>query len=137
MTADPLQFVEQALTLIAPFVLLYVAIMLALRYQAVGMLLALVGVGGIVWGSWYLMGALSPENRSNDLKDIAVAFGIAAILTGGLLMVTGVWTGTIAAKRGNALAPPQNIVREGLCRAGGCSVSGAASGLAGNVRICR
>lgn len=92
MTADRLQLVEQALKLIAPFVLLYVVVMLALRYQAVGMLLALAGVGGIVWGSWYLMGALSPENRSNDLKDIAVAFGIAAILSGGLLMVTGVWT---------------------------------------------
>ena len=100
--SDSLQFARQLLPLVAAIVLLYVVIKLALRYQVVGVLLALARVGVIVWGSWYALGALSPENRSNELKDIGVAFGIAAILGGGLLIVTGVWTGTIAEKRKRA-----------------------------------
>ena len=96
---DALEFARQLLPLVAAFVLLYVLITLALRYRMVGVLLALAGVAGIVWGSWYVLGALSPENRSNELKEIAIAFGIAAIVGGGLLTLFGVWSGTIAAKR--------------------------------------
>ena len=105
--SDPLQFARQLLPLVAAIVLLYVVIKLALRYQAVGVLLALAGVGVIVWSSWYVLGALSPENRSNELKEIAITFGIAAVVGGGLLTLFGVWTGTIAAKRKAARSSPE------------------------------
>src|SRR6476620_9897233 len=97
--SDALDFARRLLPLVAACVLLYVVIMLARRYRVVGVLLALAGVGGIVWGSWYVLGALSPENRNNELREIAIAFGIAAIVGGGLLTLFGVWSGTIAAKR--------------------------------------
>ena len=105
--SDALDFARQLLPLVVAFVLLYVVIMLARRYRVVGVLLALAGVGGIVWGSWYVLGALSPENRSNELKEIAIAFGIAAVVSGGLLTLFGVWTGTIAAKRKAARSSPE------------------------------
>jgi hypothetical protein len=105
--SDPLQFGQHALPLVAAFALLFVVVVLALRYQVVGVLLALAGVGGMVWGSWYVLGALSPENRSNELKDIAIAFGIAGIVGGGLLTLFGVWTGTIAASGKAARTSPK------------------------------
>ena len=118
--SDPLQFARQSLPLVAAFVLLYVVVMSALRYQVVGVLLALAGAGGIVWGSWYVLAALSPENRSNELKDVAITFGIAAIVGGGLLTLFGLWTRSVAAKRKAARTSPVQRPWRAL-RAGGCA----------------
>ena len=105
--SDALDFARQLLPLVAAFALLFVVVVLALRYQVVGVLLALAGVGGMVWGSWYALGALSPENRSNELKEVAIAFGIAAIIGGGLLTLVGARSAAIAAKGKAARTSPK------------------------------
>ena len=60
---DPLQFARMLLTSLAPLVAFYLVILVAVRYQAVAVVVALAGVAVTAAGLWYLMGALSPENR--------------------------------------------------------------------------
>ena len=99
-----MQLARQFLTLVTPFVLLFAVLWVALRYEAVAVVVALAGVAGTAWGLWYLMGALSPDNSTNELRELGVAFGIAPTVAGGLLVVAGVWTGTVAATRRRARA---------------------------------
>jgi hypothetical protein len=104
---DPLQFARMLLTSLAPLVAFYLVILVAVRYQAVAVVVALAGVAVTAAGLWYLMGALSPENRiGNQWYELGVFFGAAGTLAGGALIATGVWTGTIAAKRKRARSSP-------------------------------
>ena len=56
-------------------------------------------------------GVLSPENRSNELKGVAITFGIAAIVGGGLLTLVGAWSAAIAAKGKAARTSPKQTSR--------------------------
>ncbi len=97
-----MQLARQFLTLVIPFVVLYAVLWSALRYEAVAVVVALVGVAGTAWGLWCLHGALSPENSTNEWRELGVGIGVAATVTGALLVVAGFWTGTVAAKRRRA-----------------------------------
>ena len=104
---DPLQFARMLLTALAPLVAFYLVILMAARYQSVAVVVALAGVAVTAGGLWYLALALSPENRiGNQWYELGVFLGAAATLAGGLLLVTGLWTGTIAAKRKRSRSSP-------------------------------
>ena len=99
-----MQLARQFLTVVTPFVILCAVLWLALRSEAVAVVVAFAGVAGTAWGLWYLHGALSPDNSTNELRELGVGIGIAATVTGGLLVIAGLWTGTVAAKRRRARA---------------------------------
>lgn len=103
---DPLQFARVLLTSLAPFVVFCLVILAAARYEAVAVVVALAGVVVTAGGLWYLVLALSPENRSNQWYELGVGIGTAGALAGGVLVALGLWTGTIAAKRKRARSFP-------------------------------
>ena len=60
---DPLQFARMSLTALAPLVVFSLVILMAAGYEAVAVVVALAGVVVTAGGLWYLVLALSPENR--------------------------------------------------------------------------
>jgi pilus assembly protein TadC len=103
----PMQFARMLVASLAPLVVVYLVILMALRYQAVAVVVALAGVAVTGLGLWYLVAALSPENRvGNQWYELGVLFGAAGTLAGGVLIALGVWTGIIAAKRKRARSSP-------------------------------
>ena len=55
----------------------------------VGALFSACGAVGLAVGLNYLLGALAPENRSNELRELGVALGIAAVTLSAVLGLGG------------------------------------------------
>jgi hypothetical protein len=66
---------------------------------AVGWLLTLGGGAGLVWGLYYLLSALAPENRTNELRELAIALGIAAAALSAAVGIAGLFMVNAGSRR--------------------------------------
>jgi hypothetical protein len=57
---------------------------------AVGVVLAVAGAAGALWGLVLLRGALSADNAGNPLREVGVAMGVGASLLGALPCLGGI-----------------------------------------------
>lgn len=56
---------------------------------AVGCVFAVAGAVLAGYGAWYLTGALSPDNRTNPLREVGIAIGVGALVIGALPCLAG------------------------------------------------